>query len=299
MFENALKAKDFFPANYTLLDVWPMPAACFLATGEILYANQLYAENIQQDLSALILQKLQENNAENIELEPFGYTEQDKHFLLTLKVHVNPEGQTQSILVCGTDITHLRIKEQYLLRHNQELQKMVEIDHLTGVYNKRSFDLHLPEWQHRLDDGELQQCSVIMLDLDNFKRINDEYGHAAGDRVLRLTATLLCDVLKMYSDSLLFRIGGEEFAIVLPHKNLEQACILGQRCCDAVAASSSHLTGIFQLTLSCGVASYMQYQRLNEVLQQADQALYFAKNNDKNCTGFYQQGKMQVFRTLL
>ena len=191
---------------------------------------------------------------------------------------------------------------------------MVEIDHLTGVYNKRSFDLHLPEWQHQLDDGELQQCSVIMLDLDNFKRINDEYGHAAGDRVLRLTATLLCDVLKMYSDSLLFRIGGEEFAIVLPHKNLEQACILGQRCCDAVAASSSHLTGIFQLTLSCGVASYMQYQRLNEVLQQAhgipvefppavlqqaDQALYFAKNNDKNCTGFYQQGKMQVFRTLL
>jgi len=299
MFENALQEKDLLPAHYESLEAWPMPAAWFLATGELLYANQLYAQNFQHDLGRIIVQKLNIQPSDAVGLAPFGHSERDKHFWLTLKVHRSPLSHLQRVLVCGTDITHLREVELNLLRHNQELQKQAEIDHLTEVYNKRSFDMHMQQWQEQVDQGKLNVFSMIMLDLDNFKRMNDEHGHALGDEVLSLTAYLLRAEIHAYAEGHIYRLGGDEFVIALPNVDLMQANLLSQRCCDLIASSSSQLAGILQLTLSCGVATYGLHHSLNDILKLADQALYHAKNNGKNCTVVIKDGKMQVFRAEL
>lgn len=163
-----------------------------------------------------------------------------------------------------------------------ELEGLVNRDALTGLYNRREFDRRLAaEFERaRRYDGVL---SLLMLDLDRFKAVNDRYGHPAGDQVLRQLAELLQANLR--PSDLLARYGGEEFSVILPHTGREAALALAERLRAAVARYSFHLpeVGDLSLTVSIGAASYPRDARTPAALvQAADTALYQAKGAGRN-----------------
>ncbi|MEI6308483.1 MAG: sensor domain-containing diguanylate cyclase [bacterium] len=163
----------------------------------------------------------------------------------------------------------------------REVQKLSTIDPLTGLYNRRHFNASAQlEFQRTL------RCdlplSVIMMDIDHFKRVNDTYGHAAGDRVLVLVAAACMQRLR--SMDLHARYGGEEFCFLLPETTPEGAVSLAERLRSAIAALHFDSDkGSFTLTASFGVAECLASEdSVDHLLERSDQALYEAKRGGRN-----------------
>jgi len=141
-------------------------------------------------------------------------------------------------------------------RLEQELQALAATDALTGLPNRRSFMTRLEEDYARLRRFDTQQVAVLMLDLDYFKRINDTYGHAAGDEVLRQVATLIREEPRRVD--LCARLGGEEFAIILAGASPEAAREFAERLRRKIAAAAIVFEGkAIAVTVSIGVAAMM------------------------------------------
>ena len=156
-------------------------------------------------------------------------------------------------------------------------------DELTGLYNRRflyNYFEHKVAWE-ALED---QPLSVIMMDLDYFKQINDNYGHQAGDEALMWVAGLLKDVAG--DENLPIRYAGDEFVVLVPHAGKEEASQLAERILDSVRARPLELEeprATLRLTLSMGVASAPEDARGDKALmQKADTALYYAKKKGRN-----------------
>ncbi len=168
------------------------------------------------------------------------------------------------------------------VRAQAELQQLVERDELTGVLSRRALMQQLSTEMKRC--GRYGQVlSLLMLDLDHFKRINDQWGHPAGDQVLKQLAHRLEQLLREVD--IIGRYGGEEFTVLLPNTALLQAEQLAQRLCQAAAESRIRLPGgeLIQVTLSIGVASSDGDPLSAEaLLARADEALYAAKQAGRN-----------------
>ena len=169
---------------------------------------------------------------------------------------------------------------------NKELQKISTIDSMTGVANRRGFDEFVKrEWKRAA--REKKQLSIIMADLDFFKAYNDRYGHQAGDNCLRRVAESLVETASRPGD-LVARYGGEEFVIVLSDTSSEHAGALAAKALKAVESMkvkhTDSLTSKY-VTISLGVATMMPDQDIppESLLEAADNALYMAKGNGRNC----------------
>lgn len=167
--------------------------------------------------------------------------------------------------------------EQELLKTNVQLERLANTDRLTGQWNRLKFE----EVAH----NEIKRAerygfplSLIFLDIDRFKWINDQYGHAVGDGVLSAVAHLIKAHLRD-SDSLC-RWGGEEFTILMPHTTLEQAMTMAEKLRLLLAAEP--LAGPIGVTASFGVAQWQPGQSLRGLVQYADQLLYRAKALGRN-----------------
>jgi two-component system chemotaxis family response regulator WspR len=172
-----------------------------------------------------------------------------------------------------------------LEERNLELARLSTVDGLTGIANRRSFDTTLDrEWRRALrEKGEL---SLILTDIDFFKRYNDSYGHPAGDECLRQVARCLAESIRRPTD-LAARYGGEEFALLLPGTNLAGAATLAETVRERVAALGLEHRGSDvapHVTLSLGIASCHpgQGHQQEELIRLADQALYAAKRGGRN-----------------
>lgn len=150
-------------------------------------------------------------------------------------------------------------------------------DPLTKVYNRRFMDETLRRELLRARRAETP-VSLIMLDIDNFKRINDEYGHDVGDQVLSLLAQQLSQVVR--EEDIVYRYGGEEFVVILPGADLQAAKERAQYACRATRSLRFDTDrGPLHVTISAGVASYPEHGGTEEeLLVQADKALYAAKD---------------------
>ena len=173
-----------------------------------------------------------------------------------------------------------QLNEQ-LISLNSRLESLATTDDLTGLYNRREAIRHLEE-QWTTDEGRQRPLEVVILDIDHFKRINDEYGHLAGDQVLREVAQTLRKCVR--STDAVCRIGGEEFLIILPFQTTAEAELCADRCREAVAAKDFDYRGqLLKTTLSAGVAGRRaEMPSCDDLMSEADTALYKAKRSGRN-----------------
>lgn len=174
-----------------------------------------------------------------------------------------------------TDVT-----DQKALEH--ELARQAHVDMLTGLSNRRHFFV-LAEKELARARRHQETFSMLMLDVDHFKRFNDTYGHDVGDMVLRKMSAVCTGVLR--GNDILARLGGEEFAVLLPETTLEAALETAERLREAVAASGMELaTGeMLRFTVSIGAACLTPAdENIDAILKRADSALYAAKNAGRN-----------------
>ena len=163
----------------------------------------------------------------------------------------------------------------------EELTRLSRTDVLTDTANRRAFMEELEkEYDRARRHGH--PMSVVMIDLDHFKAINDRHGHAAGDAALRTFAAVVRPLLR--STDVFARTGGEEFALLLPETGLAEACSLAERLRDAVAeATVENGESIFGITASFGVAELSSVDATAySILNRADRALYEAKRSGRN-----------------
>ncbi|PCI49244.1 MAG: hypothetical protein COB51_04375 [Moraxellaceae bacterium] len=198
-------------------------------------------------------------------------------------------------LITFDDITELEIKnkelrqafdkleksKQEILRQNHELLVLATRDPLTDLLNRRSlfegFESLLAE--SREEESEL---SCIMVDIDHFKAVNDNFGHAVGDKVIKVVASILSETARQ--EDLVGRFGGEEFVVVLPGMNINEAAAVGERIRQVIEGiDGNSFPGLPSITSSFGVSRITpDVAGTNELLELADKALYVAKESGRN-----------------
>jgi len=185
-----------------------------------------------------------------------------------------------------------------LIRRHRYYKLAAENDGLTGISNRHFFDLQLQKQVKRCKQLQ-KSLGVIVFDLDFFKLINDNHGHDIGDKALQATVQICNHFIR--SGDIFGRIGGEEFAIVLPDCQPDKVLMLAEICRDAIEQlDCSHIQPGLKLTASFGV-SYSQisgYQP-SELMRHADQALYLAKYNGRNRVESYDQMQTNPGRPLI
>ncbi len=162
-----------------------------------------------------------------------------------------------------------------------EAKKKSATDSLTGLYNRAAFDQDFDRIS-RLVQLSNQPLSVVMVDIDHFKRVNDTYGHPAGDTVIRHTADELVRAYPRKSDYVA-RYGGEEFVVLLRDADLDDALKMTERLLDAVRSSPVDCDGTrVEVTCSAGVAQARRGESTKDVLARADATLYRAKRGGRD-----------------
>lgn len=170
-------------------------------------------------------------------------------------------------------------------RHSQDHDKMYRrsmLDSLTGISNLRSFELFLSQSLLRLNRYQ-SFVSLVLFDIDHFKNFNTQYGHPGGNEVLKWVAKQMAQLVR--NEEMAARIGGEEFAVVLPQVPPEEAYEIAERIRATIEKQEILLqTGQrVKITVSSGIASTSNYQTGEWLMEQADQKLYQAKNQGRNC----------------
>ncbi|MBP7369978.1 MAG: diguanylate cyclase [Arenimonas sp.] len=162
-------------------------------------------------------------------------------------------------------------------KQNRRLEHLATIDPLTGAYNRRAMETEL---QRAIESYARKgtQMALIMMDLDNFKLINDQFGHDKGDQLLASFAALVKQNTR--KNDRLFRYGGEEFLILVNSGNIEEALALAEKIRQTVEICSS--TTMEHITVSLGVASIQDGESLEQWVSRADAAMYRAKQFGKN-----------------
>jgi diguanylate cyclase (GGDEF)-like protein len=177
----------------------------------------------------------------------------------------------------------LRRSNDELLEAYALLQQLVTVDPLTGLENCRSIMI-FTELQIKLAQRYKTFFSILLIDLDYFKKINDTYGHLIGDEILKNIAKILKYVLRNVDH--IGRFGGEEFIVILPNTNLKNAVLVAEKVREAIANFVHNIEDyLIQTTVSIGIASYNSLDDdVNQIIERADQAVYTAKLSGRNCS---------------
>lgn len=184
------------------------------------------------------------------------------------------------------DVTDIAVGRMELEGANAQLRQLSRTDRLTGLNNRGFWEECLVN-EFRRAQRYKQPNSLIMFDIDHFKKVNDSYGHQAGDEVIRHTSSMLRSMVR--TTDIAGRYGGEEFGIILPDTNADGAKVLADRLRQAIEASAVEHDGVtIKYTISLGVAPYLEDMRGHAVwLEHADKALYLSKEQGRNQTNIY------------
>lgn len=171
---------------------------------------------------------------------------------------------------------------------SEKMNSMIIREGLTGLFNKAYIRKRLEEEFYRAKRYD-HELSLLMIDLDNFKGLNDRYGHTAGDHLLRYFSQLITETIR--PSDIAARYGGEEFLVVLPETDKEEAGILAERLRLRISLYPFRVDSRKEdilFTISIGVTSYPEFgQSSDELVALADEALYRAKKNGKNKVAVY------------
>jgi diguanylate cyclase (GGDEF)-like protein len=186
-------------------------------------------------------------------------------------------------LIIAPPILHFLLKLTFELNNQeQKMRELAQTDSLTKLLTRRAW-FEFAEQYQVISKRQKQAVSLLMLDLDNFKKINDEYGHLAGDAIIRELSNI--SKLICRESDIVGRFGGEEFIFLLPNTNAEQACALCERLHDQIRSCTVEFEQHqLKFTASIGIACQTEQHShsLDHLISLADDALYKAKSHGKN-----------------
>ena len=233
---------------------------------------------------------------DKIELEQDGRN--PVQFIVNSAAVLDDTGSQQGVMVTFDDVTELEARNnelrdmvnklkdssEHINRQNEELRVLATRDPLTNCLNRRTlFEQFEEVCLNAVRNNTDFNC--LMLDIDHFKQVNDNYGHAAGDDVLKVISAAVKDVLR--GDDEVFRYGGEEFCILLPGADLEGATRMAERVRENVekqVVEREEDDQVIRVTASIGLSSIrFGPENLQDLIESADAALYESKRNGRNC----------------
>ncbi len=227
-------------------------------------------------------------NEQSLDLS-FEYGAQQVHHC---KYQLNLEGEQLGEILCSrktpftmreTDLLERLLSlliyplRNALLYHNAIAQ--AHRDPLTQIGNRAAFDLSL-EKQISAHERHKTEFSLMVIDIDHFKQVNDTYGHIAGDKVLKLVAQTIRKTLRRSDD--VYRYGGEEFVVILSNTQQGGATFIAERIRKAIEALKVELNKTISVTASIGIAASEKTEQVSQTLEFADKALYQAKESGRN-----------------
>jgi diguanylate cyclase (GGDEF)-like protein/PAS domain S-box-containing protein len=192
----------------------------------------------------------------------------------TMTAIAGPEGGVSYMVATGVDVTDVRNWDAEREAVEERLRHMADHDALTGLFNRRRFE---EELERHVAHGRRYGMSgaLLLLDLDDFKEVNDRHGHRAGDRVLSAVAVVLRHRLR--ESDIVARFGGDEFAVLMPVGGAEEAAELADLLEAAVSRDVPAPTGPLQA--SVGIALFEESTTADEILSRADDAMYAQKRS--------------------
>lgn len=204
---------------------------------------------------------------------------------------LRPVDRNELLARVRTQVRRKRFQER--LRSTYEISlSMALTDSLTGLYNRRYLEVHLEKLLLKNQESK-KSLAVLLVDIDHFKQVNDKYGHNIGDEVLKIFAHRLLGNLRSFD--LVARLGGEEFAVILPDVSEQRAWMVGERLRTSISDVPFNVTGHegIAITTSIGAAliDHNQHSK-HEVLERADKCLYEAKKGGRNAVVFEGKGKL-------
>ncbi|KXI27032.1 diguanylate cyclase [Paraglaciecola hydrolytica] len=177
-----------------------------------------------------------------------------------------------------------RVKAQLTLKYQKDLLlKLVYVDGLTSIFNRRYFDTHFEKLSNEVERSH-RDTAIVMVDIDYFKLYNDRYGHVLGDSTLKQVALLIQNSLQRPAD-LVSRYGGEEFVVVLPETEVDGAVAVAERIRTSLLKKQiEHLTSEYKVvTVSIGISTFLTCKsKQHTVIEDADVNLYEAKKGGRN-----------------
>ncbi|OXM84153.1 diguanylate cyclase [Paenibacillus rigui] len=271
------------PASKTLLGYEP----------EELIGHRVYEFFHPEEFMVQLYQEKMQLSDLHLNLNAYRFRKKDGTYIWfesTARYILNDQGLQTEIISISRDISARKHVERQLLETNELLQKISTVDALTGVANRRGFDeCFQREWKQGVRDATA--LSMILVDIDNFKRYNDSHGHAQGDLCLKKVAVALSQAAERPGD-FIARYGGEEFVLLLPATDTRGAYKVAEKLRKAVESlrivhNRSETTLV---TVSLGTATMTPSRDMDpeELFIRADKALYQAKQDGRNLSRIYQ-----------
>ena len=196
-------------------------------------------------------------------------------------------GKTDGICIIIYDVTEQAVNHLELEEVNKQLEVISQTDGLTGLYNRKTWeDFFATEFERQRRYQE--ECTALIFDIDHFKRVNDNFGHPAGDEVIRQTARILQECIR--KTDVAGRYGGEEYVVFMPHTPVEAATHVAERIRKAIESTPAFYDGReINYTVSLGLSGYVpSLASTTAWIDSADQALYQSKEGGRNQMHIYQ-----------
>ncbi len=197
------------------------------------------------------------------------------------------DGSVKHICLIIYDVTDIAVNQQDLTKANGHLAYLSQTDALTELFNRGFWEEEFQR-EHKRCLRSKRPSSLVMFDIDHFKKVNDTYGHQAGDEVIRTVASVIRQTAR--ETDICGRYGGEEFTILLVDTNAEAAITFAERLRKKLAAMVVEADGnSIKFTISSGVAEFSsEFKKHTQWIEAADKALYHAKENGRNKTTVFQ-----------
>lgn len=200
---------------------------------------------------------------------------------MTLIPLQSSDNEVHQIGVLIYDVTDIAVNKIKLEDANKKLEILSKTDHLTPLNNRGAWESDLEKEFHRVKRNK-HPCSVVMFDIDHFKKVNDTYGHQAGDEVIRRTSKLLKEMMR--KSDIAGRYGGEEFAVILPDTGSANALVFTERLRQRIEMEVVEYEEFkIKITISLGISELTKdCESYQAWLEQSDKALYVCKESGRN-----------------